>query len=228
MEDDVFGRSPPRQLTGQMDSDELRVQHLPREVRHHVDRVGATDSAGKHAKATGVRRMGIGPDHHAARKRVVLEHDLMNDAGSRPPESDAIARRAAAQEVIDLAVGRLRGFHVLGRALVGLDQVVAVHRRRHCRFTAPGLHELEQCHLCGRVLHGDAIGAQQQIALSSGEFLRLGIGEVAEQHLLGIGQGTPEPLTNDLEIGGGPVVRVLDECGGGFDRHAGLLGKRAT
>ena len=108
------------------------------------------------------------------------------------------------------------------RALVGLDQVIAVHRRRHRRLVATGLHELEDRHLCGRVLHRDAIGAQQEIRLAGVELLPLRVGEVTEEDLLGVGERTREAFADDVEVARKAVVAVLHELRGGCDGGHGF------
>jgi hypothetical protein len=62
-----------------------------------------------------------------------------------------------ARKSIDLLVRRHRRHQVGRRALFRLDQVIAVHRRGHGHLRTPRLHELEQRHLRGRVLHRNAI-----------------------------------------------------------------------
>jgi hypothetical protein len=162
----------------------------------------------------------VGADHHAARERVLLEHDLVDDAGARRPEADAVARRRAPQEVVHLAVRHLRGLHVGRDALVRLDQVVAVHRRRHRRLLAPRRDELEDRHLRGRILHGDAVGPQLEIRGTGLERLLPGVREVAEQHLLRVGERPAEPLAHDLEVLLERGVDVANELGGRLDgRH---------
>ena len=55
--------------------------------------------------------MAVGADHHAAGNRVVLEHNLVNDAAAWTPETDAVFCRNRTQEVVDL-------FVVVDRAVV--------------------------------------------------------------------------------------------------------------
>jgi hypothetical protein len=129
----------------------------------------------------------VGADHHAAGEGVVLEHHLVDDARSGPPEADAVARRGRAQEVVDLAVGLAGGAHVRLRTGVGLDQVIAVDGGGHCGGVAARQHELKQRHLGGGILHGHAVGARRNVALAGRELLVLGVVEVAEEDLLGVG-----------------------------------------
>ena len=70
-----------------------------------------------------------------------------------------------------------------------LDQVVAMHRRRHCDLVAPRLHELQQAGLPQDVLKDDAVGAGQEVAMARFELLVFGVVEMAEQDLVGEGQG---------------------------------------
>ena len=113
--------------------------------------------------------MRIGAYHHAAGKSVVFQYDLVDDAGTRFPESDAIFGRHALQEVIHFTVHLAGGRKVGLYAFVGLYQVVAVYRCRNgCCFFAC-IHELQQCHLRRGVLHGNAVGAECSIIFASPE-----------------------------------------------------------
>ncbi len=69
-----------------------------------------------------------------------------------------------------------------------LDQVVAVHRRRHGDLVAPRLHELQQAGLPEHVLKDDPVGAELQIAPARLELLAFRVVEVSEQDLVGQGQ----------------------------------------
>ena len=65
---------------------------------HHLDRVGAADADGAGAEPAGVGRVRVGADDQPAGERVVLEHDLVDDAGARPPEADAVLGRPDARK----------------------------------------------------------------------------------------------------------------------------------
>ena len=69
-------------------------------------------------------------------------------------------------------------------AFARLDQVVAVHRRRHRDARDVRLRELEQRHLRGRVLHRHAVGAKLQVALSGAQVGRRRVVEVPDEDLL--------------------------------------------
>jgi hypothetical protein len=98
---------------------------------HHVDRVGAADADGDHAQAAGVGGVAVGADHHAAGEGVVLEHHLVDDAGARLPEADAVLGRHDSRKSYTSAL-----FSSVGQVLdlgadLGLDEVVAVHGGGH-------------------------------------------------------------------------------------------------
>ena len=76
-----------------------------------------------------------------------------------------------AQEVVDLGVDVERDFEVDVGADLGLDEVVAVHGRRHRDLGQAGGHELQQRHLRGGVLHGDAVGVEVGVAAAALELL---------------------------------------------------------
>src|SRR3989304_11545 len=75
-----------------------------------------------------VGRVGVGPDHKPAGKRVILEDDLVDDAGAGLPEADPVLLRRRGEEVVDFVVLGDRPLHVLGRAALRPDQMVAVKR----------------------------------------------------------------------------------------------------
>ena len=145
----------------------------------------------------------------------------MDDAGTGPPETDAITRRTRTKKAVDLGVRRSRRRHVGVRSTIRLDQVVAVHRRGNRRFVLARLHELEQRHLRRRILHRDAIGTQKKVRIAGDEFLPTRVVEMAEQNLFGVGQRTTETLSHDLEIGVQRFINGLHEGGGRLDSGHG-------
>ncbi len=150
-------------------------------------------------------RVAVGADHHPAGERVVLEHDLVDDPAARLPEADAVLGRDRAEEVVDLGVGVLGDLEVLDRPDLGLDQVVAVDGGGHRDLGQAGGHELEQRHLRGGVLHGDAVGVEVGVGAAPLGAGRLGVAEVVEQDLLGEGQrlARPAPARRAPVPGGG-------------------------
>ena len=172
-QDHVFRRSPAAEPPGQFHADDLRHFQLPRHPCHHVHRIGPADADSYHAEPAGVRRMRIRPDHHAARKSVVFQHDLMNDTGPGFPETEPVAIGHAFEKIVHLAVRIVGGRHIGSGPPVGLNQVVAVHRRRNGRTVAAGVHKLQQRHLRRGILHRHAIRTEIHVIDPSAERFRI-------------------------------------------------------
>ena len=189
-----LGLDQPDSEPREAHADDLRPAHVEREPGHHVDGVSPADADGDHPEATGVGRVRVGADHHPAREGVVLQDDLMDDPAARAPEPDPVARRDGAQELVDLGVGVDRHAEIDRRPDLGLDQMVAVHRRGSGDLGKPGGHELQQRHLGGGVLHRHTIGSEVGVALAAFELLAGRIGEVVDEDLLGERERTAEPL----------------------------------
>ncbi len=58
---------------------------LPRDARHDIHCVCAAHTDRAHAEAPAVGRVAVRADHQPARERVVLQDDLVNNAGARLP-----------------------------------------------------------------------------------------------------------------------------------------------
>ena len=186
LQDHVLGRGPTAQLARKTYADDLRHLQFPRHAGHHVHGVGSADADRDHAQSSGIRRVRIGPDHHAARESVIFEHDLVDDARSRAPESESVAVRHAAKEVVHLAIRLVGRPQVVRCAPVGQNQVVAMDRGGNRRTVAAGVHELQQSHLGRSVLHGDPVGAEVHIVLASAERSgRRGVEQVGVQDFFG-------------------------------------------
>ena len=214
LENHVLRRRPSRQRTGQANTDETRYSRVERPPRHHVDGVGTTDTDRDHAEPTRVRRVTVGADHHAARERVLLEHDLVDDPGAGLPEPDAVLRRHGAQELVDLGVGVDGALEIAIRADMRLDQVVAMHGGRHGDARQVGRDELEQGHLRGCVLHRDAVGAVVGVVDTAPEADGLRILAVGDQHLLGEGQRAAEAAPSRCHAVGIAGIERLDDLDG--------------
>ena len=91
----------------------------------------------------------------------------MDDACAGLPESHSVARRGAAQEVIDFRVSRLGGGQVLLHAVLGADKVVAMDGGRHACAGLAGIHKLKHRHLGGSILHCNPVRAEIRIVLAS-------------------------------------------------------------
>ena len=99
--------------------------------------------------------------------------------------------------------------------------MVAVNGGRDRDFLLAGLHELQQRHLRGRVLHRDTIGRELDVALPALELGGGGIVEVAVDDLLGERERTAEPGADRGETATHLVVRRFDELRRALDRWHG-------
>ena len=223
LEDDVLRRGPAGERSHEAHADVLRHLGVERPARHDVDGVRATDADRDHAETARVRRVGVGAHHHPAGERVVLEHDLVDDARARLPEPDAVLGTHGAEEVVDLGVLIVGDREIGDRADAGLDEVVAVDRARHRGGRQLGQHELQQRHLRGGVLHRHAVGAVVAVVLTAPRADRRHVIGVGEHHLLAERERPAEALTDHGEPLGEALVHPLDECGGG-GRADGLCG----
>src|SRR5262249_51635329 len=166
-------------------ADETREEHLPGQPCHHLDSVSATNTDRAGSQASGHGGMGIGADHQLARKGVILQRYLVNDAGAWPPEPHSILGRSSAQKVVPLAVFRQR-FPEIRLALdPRLDKMVAVDARWHGGLGAPRLHELEHGSLPQDVLENHPIWPELHVALAAFEVSVGGIIKMRQEDFLG-------------------------------------------
>ena len=211
LEDDVLGAGPPAHLTGQLDADQLGELELPRHAGHDVHGVGTTHTDGDHAEATRIHGVAVRADHHAAGEGVILKHHLVDDAGPRLPEADAVLVGHGLEEIVDLVVPVDGLLEVRVRADLGLDQVVAMHRGGHGGLRLAGLHELKQGHLGGGVLHGHPVGSEVHVVGAAGEGrLGLSVPQVGVQNLLCEGQGFAGGLAGGGDSAGEALVHGAD------------------
>ena len=180
-----FGDDQPRELTGESHADESWPSQVEGEPRHGVDGVAATDPDGHHRQSAGVRRVAVGPDHQAARKGVVLQDDLMDDARARLPEADAETGAHRAQEVVHLGVRVLRGPKVDRRVRASGDEVIAVHGRGYDHFIESRGDELQRHDLGEGVLQGHAVRVEVDVGRTPNRRGDVASSQVRHEHLLG-------------------------------------------
>lgn len=147
--DDILGGSPSVHLSVQVDTDNLGALELPRNVGHNVDSVGTTDTTGDHTQTTGVGGMRVSTDHHQTGNGVVLQDDLVDNTGSRLPESDSVLGATGGQEVVDFLVDVDGSCQILVTTDLGLNQVVTVDGSGDGGGGQAGGHELQESHLEG-------------------------------------------------------------------------------
>ena len=193
-----------------MNADDLWPPHVPGETRHDVDGVGATDADRHHGKAAGIGCVAVGADHHAAGERVLLEHDLVNDAAARLPEPGAVAGAHALEKVVDLLVVLRGGEQVPLAVDASLYEMVAVRRGGHCHLVESGGHELQPRHLGRGILHGDAVRRQVDVGDAALEFL-VATRQVCDQDLLRQRERPTQPFTPERHGVAQPGVHPFDQ-----------------
>ena len=154
--------------------------------------------------------MAVGTDHHAAGERVVLEHNLVNDSATGTPKTDAVLGGHTLQEVVHLAVVINGNTEVDLGANFGQDEMVAVNSRWNSGGRKSCCHELQQGHLCGRILHGHAIGIEVGVTSAAHHFLSGWINEVVDQNLFGQREGATKALTAEGRSLGERGIHVVD------------------
>ena len=118
----------------------------------------------------------------------------MDDASAGAPEPRAELGGGGTEEGVDLVVF-LEGLDEVDATLdAGLHEVVAVDGGGHGGGVAAGLHEVEHDSLAEDVLEGYAVGSECELALALCEVLSCGVVEVAEEELVGEGQGPVSSL----------------------------------
>jgi hypothetical protein len=108
----------------------------------------------------------------------------VNDSGTRFPETDAIFVGNIAQEIEHLLVGHLCRLQVGICIPVSLNQVIAMHGRRHCHLFPARVHQLQQGHLGSGILHGHPVGSKVHVIFGSPVILhRYSRRKVSKQNL---------------------------------------------
>ena len=104
--------------------------------------------------------MRIGPDHEPTRKGIIFQDHLVDDTGPWFPEANPVFIGNRREKIINLFVFVYGFAKVRCGPCLGLDQVIAMHRAGHRHRGPPRLHELQQSHLGGCILHGHTIRSE--------------------------------------------------------------------
>ena len=91
----------------------------------------------------------------------------------------------------------------------------------------PGGHELQQRHLGGGVLHGDAVGVEVVVAAAALEVLAR-VAQVVHEDLLGQREAAPEAVAADGHALGEAAVHLLHQLDGGGGGGGGTVGHGRT
>jgi hypothetical protein len=164
---------------------------------------------GSHAETTGVGSVRVSSDKKTTGESVVLEEDLVDDTRAGLPETDVVLGARAGQEIVDLLVDADGALEILLAADLGLNQVVAVHGSGVGDRGHAGRHELEDGHLGGGILAGNAIRAQPEVRDTALDLLAMGVVEMRVEDLLGICEGPVEAAAHNRKVLG--HLLVVDE-----------------
>ena len=196
----TLGRSPARHVAGELHTNDVGGLQLPGKIGHDIDSIGTTDTNGAHAKASAVRGMRVRADEKSTGECIVFEDDLVNDTGAGTPEANVVLGTGRRQEIVDLLVDADGASEVLLAADLGLDQVVAVDGGGISHLIHASRHELQDGHLGGGILAGNAIRAQLQIGLAPLNLLTVGVIQVGIEDLLSIGERAVQASADDGEV----------------------------
>ena len=166
-ENHIFRSGPAREFTCEMHTDEAWHLEFPRLTGQHVYSISTTYTYGHHAETTGIRSMRIGTHHHTSRKCIVFEHNLMDDSGTRSPETDMVFLRNRLQKVINLLISLASLRKILRSTHIGTNQVITMYGSRYGHLVLACIHELQERHLRSRILHRHAIRSEVNIFYTS-------------------------------------------------------------
>lgn len=209
LEDDVLGGSPAVKSTGELDTNDLGGLELPGEVGHDIDGIGTTDTNGGHTETGGVGGVGVSADEETTGESVVLEDDLVDDTRAGLPETNVVLGAGGGKEVVDLLVDVDSALEILLTTNLGLNQVVAVDGGGVGNGGHASGHELEDGHLGGGILAGNAIGAEAEVRGTALNVLLMGVVQVRVEDLLSVGKGAVETAADNGEVLG--HLLVVDE-----------------
>ena len=108
----TLGSRPSANLASEVNADDLGALKLPRDVRHHVDRISASDTAGNHTETTSIRSVRVRTNHKSTRERVVLKDDLVDDARAGAPETHTVLKIACQRKDLKKVEDTIRTFAV--------------------------------------------------------------------------------------------------------------------
>jgi len=128
LQNNVLGTGPALELSREFHANDIGAFQLPWDVCHNVDSIGAANTNAQTTQTATVGSVRIGTDHQQAGEGVILENNLVDDAGSGIPETNAVFGTRGLQEIINLLVDILGAFQILITADLSFDQVIAVDR----------------------------------------------------------------------------------------------------
>lgn len=234
VQNDILGACPPAELANKLDTQNLGCLQLPCRTDHRVHSIRTTNTNGDRTKTTSVGRVRIGTERHQTRRRVVFQDGLVNDTRTRRPELDAILFASALQKVVDLLVAINAVLQVEVGATLADNHVVAVDAAGHGGLGQVASHELQQGHLGGGILHGDAVDEELEVGLGADVAAAIGVGhkglfdilvQVAVEDFLGEGELVlGEKLADLVQVAQELAVGRCSRLEGGGGGRGGLFG----
>ena len=186
-ENHIFRSSPAREFACEMHTDEARHLEFPRLTGQHVYSISTTYTYSHHTETAGIRSMRIGTHHHTSRECIIFEHYLMDDSGTRSPETDMVFLRNRLQEVVNLLISLASLRKILRSTHIGTNQVITMYGSRYGHLVLTCIHELQERHLRSRILHRHAIRSEVNIFYTSFIWSQLcWVEKMCKEHLLGI------------------------------------------
>ena len=196
----TLGSSPARQLTSQLDTNDLGSFEFPGKAGHDVDSVSTTNTNGGHTKTTSVGSVRISTDEESTRESVVLEHNLVDDTRAGLPETNVVLCARGGQEVVDFLVDLVGAGQILLAADLSLDEMVAVDSGRGSNGGHSSRHELEDGHLGSGILAGHTVGTELEVADTTLNLLTVRVVQVRVENLLGKGEGAVETRADNAQV----------------------------
>lgn len=206
LEDDVLGRGPAGELSGEFNTNNLRALEFPWDASHDIDGISATDTDAAATETTAVGSVRIGTDEHDAGEGVVLKNDLVNNTGSSFPEADAVFFTSRAEEVVDFSVESVGDLKISDGAVLGGDQVIGVDGGGNSNSGHAGRDELEHGHLSSGVLHGDSVGSEVKVRLASSDISVGSVVQMTVDDLLGERQRSVKTALDNVDVLGETFV----------------------
>ena len=153
--------------------------------------------------------MRVGTNQETTRESVVLEKNLMNDSRARSPETNVVLGTRCSKEIVDLLVDIHSSCKILRATDLSLNQMITVDGSGIGDGGHACGHELEDCHLCSRVLTSYSVGSELEVRDTTLDLLSVGIVQMGIEDLLSIGERAIESGANNGQVLG--HLLVIDE-----------------
>ena len=149
-----------------MYTNQARHFQFPFHTGHHIHRIGTADTDSNHTQTTCIGCMRVRSYHHSTRKCIIFQYYLMYNTRTQLPETDTVSGRNITQEIVYFFICLGSSGNIFPSSSIGLYQMVAMYCRRYGNLFATCIHKLQQCHLCGCILHCYTVRAEVYIIFS--------------------------------------------------------------